>query len=113
MTDPIEGRWWLDFTTRPPRDPSGNEFILSAGKITLAKSGEPAGTYELAPAALTMTIPMQAIPDEGAWRMEARFLLAPTARPAARLNGIIRAVGADGESMLHDSCVLVRRGADA
>jgi len=113
MTDPIEGRWWLDFSTQPPRDPSGNEFILSGGKISLAKSGQAAGTYQLTPAALTMTIPMQAMPDEGPWRMEARFLLAPADRPAARLNGIIRAVGGDGRVILNDACVLVRKGADA
>jgi hypothetical protein len=112
-TDAIEGRWWLDFTKHPPRDPSGNEFILSAGTVSIAKTGDPAGGYHIAPGVLTMTLPMPAIPDEGPWRMEARFLLIHPERPVARLDGIIRAIGSNGDVMLNDACALVRMSADA
>jgi len=113
MTEAIEGRWWLDFTKHPPRDPSGNEFILSAGTVSIAKTGDPAGSYHIAPGVLTMTLPMPTIPDEGPWRMEAKFMLIYPEAPAERLTGMIEAIGSDGQVMMSDFCTLVRRPADA
>jgi hypothetical protein len=113
MATAIEGRWWLDFTKHPPRDPSGNEFILSNGAVSIAKTGDPAGNYQVEPGALTITLPMPSIPGEGPWQMVAQVLLIdPTSVPDS-LPGVIRAIGPDGGLIMSDTCNLVRRDADA
>lgn len=113
MSNSIEGRWWLDFTKHPPRDPSGNEFILNAGVVSIANTGDLAGSYEVEPGALTITLPMPAIPDEGPWRMVAQILLIDPTNVPDSLPGVIRAIGPDGGLIMSDTCNLVRRDADA
>lgn len=113
MTDMIEGRWWLDFTKNPPVDPAGNEFVLSGGTAIIAKTGEPAGTYEIAHRQLKLSLPIPAGPGEAPWRIEAKFFLYYPENLPARLTGIIRAFDSDGAVVLEDVCALVRQRADA
>lgn len=113
MANSIEGRWWLDFTSFPPRDPSGNEFVLSDGVLGIAHTGDPAGSYEIADGFLTLTLPMPAIADEGSWRMVAQILLPDLSAIPDTLPGVIRAIGSDGGLMMSGTCNLVRRRADA
>ena len=113
MTDAIEGRWWLDFTNRPPTNPTGNEFVLKAGQVTIAETGDPFGSYHIGPDWLTITLHMPAIPDEGPWRMEAKLLLADPANPPEVLPGILQAIDSADEVFSNGPCALVRRAANA
>jgi hypothetical protein len=109
----VEGRWWLDFTRVPPRDPSGNEFVLSGGVVSIAKTGDVAGTYRTDAGWLTITLPMPPIANEGPWRVVAKLLLADQANPPDQLSGMIQAFDSSDDLMLSDRCALIRRQADA
>lgn len=109
----IEGRWWLDFTRQPALDPAGNEFVLTAGVVNFARTGECAGTYQIESAWLIMTLPMPSISDDGQWRMEAKLLLTDPSCPPERLPGLMQIFDGDGEVFTSGSCFLVRRRMDA
>jgi hypothetical protein len=109
MTDAIEGRWWLDFTHRPATNPAGNEFVLKAGQVSIAETGDPFGSYEIEPGLLTITLHMPAIPDEGPWRMEAKLLLMDPDSPADELPGMLQAIDSEGQVFSSVTCTLVRR----
>ena len=113
MTDAIEGRWWLDFTHRPPTNPAGNEFVLKAGQVSIAETGDPFGSYEIEPGLLTITLRMPAIPDEGPWRMEAKLMLLDPDSPPDELLGILQAIDPEEQVFSNGACRLVRRVADA
>ncbi|MES2449258.1 MAG: hypothetical protein V4610_01710 [Pseudomonadota bacterium] len=113
MTDAIEGRWWLDFTHRPPTNPAGNEFILKAGLVTIAETGDPIGSYEIELGLLTITLRMPTIPDEEPWRMEAKLMLPnPDSRPD-QLPGVLQAIDPEGGVFSNGPCTLVLRKDDA
>lgn len=113
MTDAIEGRWWLDFTTQPARDPSGNEFILSAGTVSIAKTGDLAGTYEIEHGLLALTLPMPSIAGEGPWRMEVKLLLFEPMNPPDRLLGMIQAIDSSEAVISNMPCAFIRRAPEA
>jgi hypothetical protein len=112
VTDAIEGRWCFDFGRGLPPDP-GNEFILSAGIVTLAARPVVAGNYIVQPGTLTMTLTMPEIAGEDAWRMVAEMLLLDGQESACELFGIVRAITADDTLISVSSCSLLRRSADA
>jgi hypothetical protein len=105
----IDGRWWLDFTHETPRNPAGNELVLSDGEVTIAETGARAGVYQIEPGLLTITLSMPAIPDEGPWRMEAKLVLLDPADPAELLAGIVHAIDSKDRVIANSSCALVRR----
>ena len=113
MNDAIEGRWWLDFTTQPARDPSGNEFVLAGGIVSIAQTGQPTGTYQIEPGWLELTLPMPSISGEGPWRMEVKLLLVDPMNPPERLLGMIQATDSSGAVIFNQTCSFVRRTAQA
>lgn len=113
MTDAIEGRWWLDFTNRPATNPAGNEFVLKAGQVSIAETGDPFGTYEVEPGLLTVTLPMPAILNEGPWRIEAKLMLLDPDSPPDELPGILQAIDSAEQVFSNGPCTLVRLHADA
>ncbi|QJU58450.1 hypothetical protein HL653_12320 [Sphingomonas sp. AP4-R1] len=113
MANAMEGRWWLDFTHRTPRNPAGNELILDDGAVTIAVTGVSAGSYQIEPALLTITLSMPAIPDEGPWRMEAKLVLLDPADPPELLSGIVQAIDSKGRVIANSACALVRRPGQA
>ena len=113
MTDAVEGRWWLDFTNRPATNPAGNEFILKAGQVAIAETGDPFGSYVIEPGLLTITMPMPAIPDEGPWRMEAKLMLLDPDSPPDELLGMLQAIDPEEKVFSNSPCALVRCNDDA
>lgn len=109
----VEGRWWLDFTRQPPRDPSGNEFVLSAGVVSIAKTGEPAGAYEIKPNTLEIALPFPSFDGEAPWRMVAQFLLPDPSNPPDKLPGMLQTFDSEERLFANNLCTLVRRSADA
>ena len=113
MTHAIDGLWWLDFMSQPHRKPFGNEFVLSGGIVSTIGSGRQAGTYQIEPGLLTISLPMPTIPDEGPWRVEAKFQLLDPSNPPDRMRGVLQAFDASETVTANETCALVRRALDA
>src|SRR5882757_4026914 len=112
MTSEIEGRWRLEFEGGEPRDPSGNEFVLHDGVLSLARTGEAVGTYRLAMPLLVMNLPMPAIAGEGAWEMTIRLAVLEPEQWSDGLLGLSEATDEQGELIATRPCRLVRLGAN-
>jgi len=109
----IDGRWLMDFGGVGNPDPTGNELILADGKVAVAKTGAPIGTYEVRDELLEITVNLPMAAGEPLGQLVAKVLLPDPGEDSPRLPGIVEAVHGDEPARVMGTCFLVRRATDA